>query len=67
MFVIGWGDFSYLYICQQNEPTERKGTKTLVEEFRITGERGQEEERLDLVSDKSIRLYGMTFEGRRFA
>lgn len=59
---IGWRDFSYLYICQQNEPTESKGTKTLVEEFRIAGERGQEEERLDLESDNAIR-----FEGRSFA
>lgn len=34
------------FIYQQNESTEIKGIKTLVEEFGITGERCQEQEGL---------------------
>lgn len=45
MFFKGCRDLT-AFIYKQNESTEIKGTKTLVEEFGITGERCQEREGL---------------------
>lgn len=51
----GWRDLP-TFIYQQNESTGSKGTRTRMEEFGVTRERRQEEEGLDLVAGRALRL-----------